>query len=329
MKIRTLHGVSLGLAIVTAVVLLASVAYASVRFAPDLIEILGKKTNDQGRLEYSVPSFADCASTNGGPKLDTFEVKPTAKLSDEDVKKTLQAKCELLGIDKFASDTWPTYGQHAKWQDGDDIFYTRPDILGVVQKIDKHGVTISYDSGAPANAKTYKTFQNKDLQAYVRNQRTGLGNIKHGDLVFAIERVSEKYYQHPPFSEPNAEGIQYYQGSQPHALGIVAVVKMTLPPQYYYGMQQYVREVRPCQNNPGERCSNGPGGSSIDVFPREGGEGARNPDLRATNDSTTWRDINGIITAIDADKFTIRSGSGAIYRVYLEKAVIDTYNTAY
>jgi hypothetical protein len=314
MKLRTLSGQGLVFAIVIAATLASGVVYASVRFVPDLIQIIDKKVNSEGRTEYTAPGFASCDTTSG-PKLDTFEIKQGTDLSDSEVKKVLQAKCELLGMAKFASDTWPTYGQRKAWQNGDTIHYTRPDLLGTVQKIDDRSVIILHNGGT----KTYTTFENKKLEAYLRNERIDLSTIKPGDLVFAITRVRETYYTHRTGKED--PGVR--------DLGIVAVVKMILPERYYFGMQSYLYEVLPCMGNPDERCATGMATGSIDVFPRTNGEMAINPDVRPSTDTTLAREINGMVTTIKPNAFTITSTTGRIYEVQLAKSLLDLYNSGY
>lgn len=313
MKLRALHGTGLVIAIIAAVALLSGVVYASVRFAPDLIQLFDKKINEQGRVEYVVPSFAECQN-DLGPKTDTFAVRPTVSADDEEVKKILQAKCELEGVGTFASDQWPTYGEHKQWRDGDTIYYTRPDILGTVKRISNHALEIQYSGGLTATKK-YSTFQNQDLQAFTRNQQVSLKDIKPGDFVFVIERVAETY--HEKFVDGKA--------SDPHGVGAVAVVKMTLPAAYYGEKQKHIYEVQPCMQNPGETCPK-EYQSGIDVFPR-GSEGATNPSLRKDTDLTNSREINGVVTEILPDRFILKSNKGNLFTVHLPKQIIDSYNS--
>jgi hypothetical protein len=312
MKLRTLHGAGLVIAIIAALTLLSGIVYAGVRFAPDLIQLFDKKINEQGRVEYSVPAFAKCGD-NLGTTSDTFAVRPAANVSDEEVKKILQAKCELEGVDKFARDQWPTYGEHKKWHDGDTIYYTRPDILGTVKHISNHALEIEY-SGGLTETKKYYTFQNQDLQAFARNEQVPLKDIKPGDFVFVIERVAETY--HEKFTNGTTPN--------PHGVGAVAVVKMTLPSAYYGEKQKYIYEVQPCMQNPGETCPK-EYQSGIDVFPR-GSEGATNPSLRRDVDSSTGREINGVIASILPDRFILKSNKGHLFTVHLSKQIIDNYN---
>lgn len=311
MKLRTLHGVSLGVALVITATLLTGVVYAGIRFAPDLIQLLDKRTNEQGRIEYSVPAFASCQS-DSQPKADTFAVKPNATMGDEEIKKIIQAKCELQNINNFASQTWPTYGQHKQWRTGDTIYYTRPDILGTIKSVDKHKLIIEY--GSLKDTKTYQTFEGKDLLAFYRNQKVSLDSVKPGDFVFTIERVSETY--HASLNEKT--------NPNPKAVGIVAIVKMTLPQDYYGAKQDTIYEIQPCMNNSGETCPKEyPGG--IDVFPR-GSEAAVNPDLTPATATTILRDINGVVTDISGDAVTIKSNKGNAFTIHIDRQIIDSYN---
>lgn len=324
-RLRALHGTSLLLAIITSIILLTGAAYAATRFLPDLIKVINKGVNGIGRIEYKASAFADCYNP-GEIKADVFEVLPTAGFSDEDVEKTLRAKCELMGMDTFASDTWPTYGENREWRDGDTIYYTRPDILGTVVSVSKDSLVLQYDGGSEPT-KTHATFDGQELRAFSHGQRIDVQSIQPGDFVFSIVRASETY--NAPKPHTTQDGVSFATPSDsPKVRGVIAVVKMSLPKQYYTSMQQHVYEVKPCLGNPNERCTNGPIGPSIDVFPREGGEGARNPHAR-TDKGLEGREINGTITEITTKSLTIKASSGGLYTVQIDKSSIDTYNTAY
>lgn len=315
MKLRALHGASLMIAVVAAAVIFSGIVYASVRFAPDFIQLFDKKINEQGRIEYNVPAFAECQDQYV-PKHEAFAVKPTVQLDDAEVKKILQAKCELMSINKFSSDTWPTYGDRKEWRDGDTIYYTRPDILGSVKSIGEREISIENFGGVESTAK-YATFQNQPLQAFERNRPITLGEIRSGDFVFVIERVGEKYFSKPLMTD---------QHPAPRDLGAVAVVKMSFPREYYHEKQAFIYEIEPCHNNIGETCPK-EYQASVDVFPR-GSEGATNPSLRTDNESSLLsRTINGAVIDIQNDRLVLKSNKGNNFTVWLPKQLIDSYNT--
>lgn len=326
-RLRALHGAGLAMAILVSVALLGGVAYASVRFVPDFIRILDKKLNSIGRIEYSAPGFADCYEP-GRPSLNTFEVKPSAGLSDADVEKTLRAKCELMGRDTFANDTWPTYGERAGWKTGDTIFYARPDRIGRVQQITEQSVTLEYGNGE--ESKTYTTFERKQLEAYARGEKVSWRAIKPGDVVFNVVRVSETYIEAGDRDSWTQDDTTYMPPSdaQPKVRGVVAVVRLALPERYYTELQKHVYEVQPCVGNTDERCPSGGGvGVAIDVFPR-GSEGTQNPSLSAQRvaEGQAGREIAGVVSVIQDGQFTITARSGNKYVVGMPKSVMDSYN---
>lgn len=321
-RIRMLHGAGLIIAIIAAVILITGAAYASVQFVPDLIRIIHKKQNAVGRIEYDVPGFERC-DHSGRPIQDKFEISPAAHLSDSEVEKVLRAKCELMQLDTFVRNTWPTYGDHKEWKDGDHIYYTRTDVLGDVIAISKQTLTLKNNGGVNQTA-TYRAFNNQGIKAYSRDQQIDVNAIKPGDYVFSVLRVSEVY--HSPETLMGPKAAQVMAQSPPEPLGLIAVVKMSLPEQYYTSLQKYVQPVVPCLGNTQERCSNGPGGVMIDIFPR-GSEFMHNPYARADQKELESREINGLVTAINEHNLTIKAGSGTVYTVAIDKSVIGSYNT--
>jgi hypothetical protein len=326
-RLRALHGLGLVVAIATALLVLGGVVYASVYFAPDLIKAVNQGVNNQGKIEYNAPAFTNCYK-DGRPKLDKFEIVPGTQLSDTDVQKTLQAKCEMLGMNDFANKMWPTYGEHKNWQDGDTIYYTRPDMMGTVKSIGDTSLVMSYGSTNPYTDKpsyqTYKSFDGKKIEAFSHGKKVGLDSIKPGDYVFSIVRASEVHHTKP---NPNGGDIQ-----QPQQLGLIAVVKLSQPPKYYNAMQDNVIEVRPCEGNPQERCSDGPIGSSIDVFPREDNkESTANPYTPKDRGDVVWREIGGTIQSIQDGRFTVKAPTtGATYTINARRSqVIDRYNSEF
>lgn len=321
-RMRMLHGAGLVIAIVAAAIFITGVAYASVQFVPDLIRIIHKKQNAVGRIEYDVPGFERC-DHSGRPAQDKFEVSPAARLSDDDVEKVLRAKCELMQLDTFVRATWPTYGDHKEWKDGDHIYYARTDVLGKVITIDKQTLTLQNDGGVNPTA-TYKAFNNQGIVAYNRDQQIDIGTIKPGDFVFSVLRVSEVY--HSPETLKGQDAGRIMAQSPPKPLGLIAVVKMSLPEQYYASLQQYVQPVVPCMGNMQERCSNGPDGMMLDIFPR-GNEFMRNPYARADRGELEPREVSGQVTAINEQSLTLKASSGTVYTVAIDKSVVDSYNT--
>ena len=320
--LKHLHKPAIALAAFVAVILLGSAVYAAVHFAPALIQLLGKETNSRGATEYSVAGFADCA-TNRGPALQRAEIKKDANLSDDEVHKILQAKCEMLWLQDFPGKKWPTYGTNPEWKDGDTIYYTRIDMLGNYK--DGNDTYANVDTGN--NLIKFTPPQGEKIRAFAAGEEIALGDIKQGDTVFTISRVSETYHDWGKLTYPkDANLIDQYRQDQPKNLGLVALFKMSLPYEYYMEKQQYITEIPECFGNPGEVC---PSTASVDVYPRAGGEGAQNPYLRAYNETDVSRQISGTVTELGDDTLTLKSRSGKIYTITVGDAGFKDYNQNY
>ena len=310
MKLKTLPTSALTALIITGAIALGGVVYASVQFLPGLIKIVGTSTNQRGATEYDVPSFAACVP-KGVAETKRFERKKDApKLSDEEIRKIIQARCELEWVNQFVSSTWPTYGTHKEWQDGDDIFYARPDILGKLISVSAQEIIIS-----SAGKYSYAAAPNQSIAGYADGSSVALQSIKPGDTVFTVVRVAETYHQKMTPTTSN----------EPRPLGAIGLLKLSLPLDYYQIMQSYITELPKCHGNDNEYC---PNTASIDVFPREGGEGAHNPQL-APQANAVLHEISGTITTIDASTLTLTSRSGKKYTVSAPKDAFAQYNQKY
>ena len=316
-----LHKPAIALAAFVAVVLLGGAVYAAVHFAPALIQLLGKETNQRGATEYSVAGFADCAG-NHTPALQRAEIKKDANLSDEEVRKILQAKCELLWLQDFPGKKWPPYGTNAEWKDGDTIYYTRIDMLGKYQD----GTETYANINLGDNLVKFTSPQGEKITAFAAGEEISLADIKPGDTVFTISRISETYRDMSKYMSGAKDTLNpriEIPRSEPKVIGLVALFKMSLPYEYYMEKQQFVTEVPECFGNPGELC---PSTASVDVYPRSGGEGAQNPYMRPYNETDVSRQISGTVTELSDDTLTLTSRSGKLYTITVGDAGFKDYN---
>lgn len=318
-RLQALHGLSLVLAIIIAAICMAGVVYASTQIVPDIIRVFNKKQTTTGRIEYDAPAFAHCYQ-KGDRSLDKFDVSPAAHLSDQEVEKILTAKCELMRVDAFIKSKWPTYGDHATWREGDHIYYTRADVLGEVQSIDTQTLVLSNGNANPVQ---YKAFNNRPIQAYLGGKPVDIAMIKPNDYVFSVVRVSEVYHTPETLRGPHANEIM--QNHTATSLGLVAVIKMSLPERYYTTLQNYIEPVVACTGNPSEHCPGELSGVMIDVFPRD--EALTNPYARPDSSDLQAYEITGMVTALTSESVTIKASSGAQYVLTMDTPVIDTYNS--
>lgn len=309
----------IGLVVIT---LISGAAYAAVHFAPALIQLLGRQTNPRGAIEYTVAGFAGCAKDQA-TAVEHFEVtKDAPPLSDEDVRKILQAKCELTWINGFVSTNWPTYGTNPEWKDGDTIYYARPDVLGKVTSIDQTKLTLD----AHGQTLTYNTAKDEQLKAYQNGSEVALSSIKPDDSVFSIVRVSETHHDLSKPTGTPKDSVELVQApNSMQTVGLLAVFKLSLPGKYYGDMQGYITEVPKCVGNEDEYCPSTP---STDVYPRGNGEASVNPHLQ-TIPNSEYREISGAVTELNDDTLTLKSRGGHFYTVTVGDAGFAVYNREY
>ncbi len=318
-----LHKPAIALTAFVAVLLLGGAVYAAVHFAPALIQLLGKETNSRGATEYSVAGFADCAA-NHTPALQRIEIKKGASLNDDEARKILQAKCEMLWLQDFPGKEWPTYGTNPEWKDGDTIYYTRIDMLGNYK--DGNDTYANVDTGN--NPIKFTAPQGEKIRAFAAGEEIALSDIKPGDTVFTISRVAETYRDMNKYMSGAKDQNVHVEipHSEPKVVGLVALFKMSLPYEYYMEKQHYVTEIPECFGNAGELC---PSTASVDVYPRVGGEGAQNPHLRKYLENDVSRQISGTVTELNDDTLTLKSRSGKLYTVTVGDAGFKDYNQNY
>lgn len=318
--LKHLHGPALAIVILVVGVLISGAVYAAVQFAPSLIKLLGKETNPRGATEYSVQGFADCQPANLGPAAERFEIASDAPaMDDNEVKKILQAKCELRWLEMFPGKTWPTYGTNAEWKDGDTIYYTRLDMLGKVDSVSesKAGIVLG------DKIVEHKPPEGEKIKAYVAGTEIPLSELKAGDTVFTISRISDIHHDYKNIRSQDKSDPAYYKpGKLPVTVGLVALFKMSLPLEYYHEKQGYLTEIPQCLNNEEELCPNTP---SVDVYPRIGGEGASNPYF-VNNPNGVARDISGEVTKFDANSLTLKTRKGTLYTVTIKDDGLLVYN---
>lgn len=316
-----LHRPAIALAAFVALIVLGGAVYAAVHFAPTLVQLLGKETNPRGATEYSVSGFAECAERKDSPVAKRFEIKSDApQLSDEEVQKILQAKCELKWLETFPEKHWPKQGPPSEtWKEGDTVTYSRLDVLGKLEKLNTNTLTVNADF---VGSKTYTTASGETIKAFAGGKEVALSDLRSGDAVFAIARYSEPTNNWSLSDKMKDNPNFVAQPEQPKLLGVVGAFKMTLPLEYYTQKQQYITEIPECIGNEGELCPQTP---SVDVYPRNGSEGPINPYLVEYSDPE-FREISGEITELTDDTMILKSRSGTLYTVTVGDAGFKVYN---
>jgi hypothetical protein len=283
-------------------------AYAALKYVPNLLNITSKTTSQRGTTEYAIANFEQCQA-DGLQKVDRFELKKSATTqTNEEIIKILQAKCELGIIDKFVKDKWPTL-QVSNKSGKNFSTYARADVIA--QYSSKSNNKLVYVFNGKAERKTPP--RDTKLRAFDQGKEVSFKDIRKGSTVFVITEVKESR-ETKTGSNPSTEVI-----------GVLGIVRLSLPAEYYYEKQNLLTEVTRCIGNETARC---PSTASIDVFPREpNSEGASNPYFK--NQDGVYREISGEIQKLDTSNMTLRASSGAQYVISLPNGAFKRYNTEF
>lgn len=278
-------------------------AYAAYKYAPSLLNITSKKTGQRGTNEYTIANFEQCQA-HGLQKVDRFELKKSAAIqSDNEIIKILQAKCELGIIDTFVKDKWPTQ-QISNKSGKENTIYARADVIAQYNSESNNMLTYVFNN----ETKQMTTPKGMKLHAYDHGKEVAFQDIPKGSTVFVVMQVKE---QTKETGNPSSDVV-----------GVLGIVKLGLPPEYYYEKQNLLTEVTKCIGNETELC---PSTASIDVFPREpNSEGASNAYFN--NQDVTYREISGTIQRLDASSMILRTSSDNQYMVTTPNKALERYN---
>ncbi|HUB92921.1 MAG TPA: hypothetical protein VMB52_00265 [Verrucomicrobiae bacterium] len=255
-------------------------------------------------------NLAQCYTSS--PSDLPYAVNPAIPINSEDVQKVLIAKCELNTVTGFANAIWPTYGTHPQWRNGDYIYYARPDLLGQLGTVTKNTLVLLHPGDTTIPEQTYTTPLHQSIAAYYYGKPIALSDLHPGDTIFSIVRVREVYSSDGPASN----------GGSPVVQGIVGLVKLAYPLQYYQGMQNDVIALNPCIGNPGEQCPQPL--NQFNIFPSDNNN--MNSQQPTTPRNSTTREIAGSITQLTDNTIIIRGSAGDIYTIILPSGIIASYN---
>lgn len=310
-RIKHLHGVALAAFIIVAVLAFGAVAYAAIRFLPELLRIDRTQTNSRGETEYVVDDFTNCQNIDDAQiqEMTRFVQVPDAPpLSEEEATKILQARCEMTMIDSVVRSQWPARGPDKK-ENLHAVYYV-PYEIGELVSLTDEKVDFSSDP-ASGQTRSLRAIPGQKIEAFSKTRKIPLSDLRKSDTVMLVVEMIES----------SADKV-----APPRQTGVKGLVKMSLPIEYYRDKQLAINDSPSCIGNPSESCPSTP---SIDIYPRKGGEGASNPYLSPQSGSWQTRYISGEVTALSANSLTLRSFSDKTYKVTLGENGIQEYNEIY
>lgn len=225
-KIAKTSALGLAAAAIITLLLASGFTYATVKTVQLLWPNLqSTTTSERGRTDITMQN-ARC-DTKDKPDTRRYELKKGSGLTAEEGVKLVQAHCELVKIDDVL------------WRDFKDQ-YNMPASVGIADNL-------GWFAGITSNS-LLLTHKPGDDSLFKGNRI---------DSTFSVD-ANTKYYDgtertNASTFKPNDTILVYTEfGNREHTL---AAFRLRLPVKYYGpGLQQNIRELAPCENNPGFTC---------------------------------------------------------------------------
>ena len=271
--------------------------------------------NHEGRMQLEA-SFAQCGNK---PSSRSYELKKDAPVTSDKIPMIVQARCELDTIDRWVKEQFPEYyaGGH-------------------INKGKNSGATIQpYDSVSPSTSmathllnsdKASVTFEG--LQKYNLADKTlaitpktrfiaggrqvDRDAIPTGSVVVFVTKQTARVVPGPDCDKMHCS-MQYENLREE----LFAVIKLDLPFESYDQLAwQSLAERTPCIHNEQDTCvANG----SIDLYMANGAELQGNQNL-------VYKQIEGKLSGIQQDRFSIITTSGRTFTVVMGSDILTQFN---
>ncbi len=256
------------------------------------VEVKQSSVNESGRRQFDA-EFTGCETQKNNT---TYEIKKGSTLTDDDIAKTLQARCEMDAI-----QAWITLHNSELTKDypnshiGSPYFFSST-IIGALTEKD---VTFTNEAGAYSS--TYQLAGNTKF--FVDGIETGRSALQKGDAILPIVR----------FAYDAADK------AKPAQVDVTALFKLSLPRNYYQFQAQEMIDVRAdCAGNPDVTCVSVRGSATIITY------GGGMPNMQNTRE---MRVVQGTLTGMTATTLTIQTvPNNRTYTVAMPAYAVDTFN---
>lgn len=307
MKLKTLPKFAMIAVALGALLLLSGTAYAAYQllWAKPHVELTELTTSTSGR-EEAILSTKQC----GPSEAQRYELKKGAPITADRIPAIVQAQCEMQAIQTWAYDT---YGNNptSEPKNGEPYDHTSA-VVPMATKVEKlEGDTITFASNDRYNQPAVTYTKSSNVIYIVDGKESNASAIHVGDTVAYVLKTTLRLTKN--------ESGEYSGGGMPEET-LVAVVKLSMPFEDYDQFAwQSLTEREICYGNPDDLCLTGYSGA-IDIYMRSG-----NPDFSSGEILT--KEIQGVITQINGNTFTLKSSSGSLFTITTPKDEIANFNT--
>lgn len=307
MKLKHLPKFAIVAIALAALALLSTGVYAAYQllWSKPSVDVSSLTTSTSGRKEVKL-SAANCG---GRDMAERYELKKNAIITESQVADVVKAQCELQAISTWVEETYPRSipPDPMVTRKAHDEKRAYASMALQVKTINEGSMTFAAQQKYGVSEETVSL--NKDVLYIADGAVVAADKIVTGDPVVYVTIDTTHVV-------PNADCTEQSCGSTGNLVSkeIKAIVKLSYAFKNYDPLAwQSLAERTACAGNPADSCVNG---ASIDLF-----MGSTVPD------EGTYKEIQGMITEINAKTVKIRSSSGTIFTVTTSSDVIAEFNT--
>lgn len=310
MKFKHLPKFAIVLIAIASLAAVSGTAYAAYHllWEKPQLTISQPETSVSGRDEVSL-SFAKCGKD---VQATRYELKKNATITVEEIPAVLNARCELDAINSWAQTEYPETTSRAPEVMNQPFTRTMlmTSMATHIKSFDEASITFEgltkYNEVDSVLAVTSDTRYIADGQYVSRDAIT-----TDDPVVYITKDASEM----TPRSDCTETSCGYSGTSRTRTL--LAVVKLSGTFKDYDQLAwQSLTERTTCEGNEADSCVAG-FAAAVDLY-----QGASD-----FTDGQTYKEIQGVVTAIEGSTVTIRSSSGSLFVITAPTDVIAYYNT--
>lgn len=312
MKLRHLPKLAIVAIAIGGLLVLSGTAFAAYQllWPKPTVHVSAPTTSVGGRQEVAI-SLAQCGDST---LASHYELKSNATITIDEVPSVVKAHCELDAIGTWADATFPHDERFASFNTAKEY-----DTVQVNTAMATHIKSQTADSitftGLTKYNQTDTTFATSAKTRYIADGRdVSAKDITVDDPVVYVTSQVEHMTQSADCSPQHCS-----TSGKPVSTELVAVIKLSLPFQYYDQFAwQSLTERDNCMGNPNDTCLSGFIGG-VDLY-----QGNVPP---ITNDGPQMKEIQGVITELNGNSVIIRSSSGTLFTLTTPTDVVASYNT--
>lgn len=299
------------LALAITIAIVSGTAYAVSLLWPKTMTIVTPTPNTGSHKTYSV-SFDQCGKGDAAfySGSTNYELRKSSKLTDAEVKRAMDAGCELSAIEEWASTTWPEnipqIDNSTPNRETKNISVTAASDPQQLVSIDSHTMVTRLPGGVATGTRQLPS----DVIYIADGKQTSLAAFKPGDMVTYVTQEIHDQRNDASCSPAACSSVNTREVKT-----IKAVVRLGYTPQDYQRLHSDFIPLVACQNLATKDVC--PSADSVWLLYKQG------EDIYM---GANRQEVAGKLVSHDAAKLVIKTSSGRLVTIHTDQDEIAHFN---